>query len=311
MTSKIFSHVPLSFILLSSVMIGCKNVDTNEQEAAPSTAPTEQPEQSLLQQKVDEAKFLADMTPDPPVNACEYQVIEQEFDKRIFRNALGTVKLKRPTFKFTVESLRNMLNASNCPGRTSTLLLIHYGLDEDMELTYGLGTTCAQFQGDRPFEMPSDFYTVTSGAFTRWDPAQGGTWLQVFGNKYTEQITAHNVYINRQVGSSTNFPYDALMDTRYMVYPVDRVLSFLQDNEHSSTGKQITHVELVSYAALRDRQTYHHGVALLAWAGNEMMLDGSPHTNEFDMRAANLGSPCPQNCNKFVVRSTGLSIPGC
>lgn len=300
-------------VIASAALVACSGQPETSEEQAVHHLDQEQEAEALRVQEAEEKAYLELLTPDPPVNLCELTAIDDEFDKRIFRNATGTLKLKRPTYKFTAASLRHLLESSTCQAANSTVLVIRYGLDSNMELTYGLGLSCAAFGGDRTFPDPTDYYTVDNKVLVRWDPAAHGgkTWVQEFGDRYTEHSTAHNVYIERKLGDNTNYPYDPVVDTRYMTHTVDRVLSFLQDNEHSETGKQLTDVELVSYCELRTADIYHHGVALLGWAGNDRMLDGLQHANDFDMRAANLGSPCPENCNLLKVPVVGHSVPGC
>lgn len=255
------------------------------------------------------------LIPNPAINACQLKEIEEEFDERIFSDDQGTVPLPRPKFKVKASSLLTLLKNGNeaCGGDLSALL-IHYGLDNEGGLTYGLAMICAD--DDLKFTLPSVFYVPDGNLeLIPWVPPAGSTetWISTFGAKYTAHPTGHNVFLRKTPNGNDVDAFSYSTDVRFMVQSEERVRQLIQNNS-SSTGPKISEVELVSFAHQHENNgNFFHGVCMVGVNEYGRAIGNGPTTmaNPLLLRAVDLGSPCPQNCDVFNAAFAGVDVPGC
>lgn len=252
----------------------------------------------------------APLTPLPAVTLCQLTKVENAFDSRVFRDPRGKVKLERPSYIFSVSSLHDLIATRACTDSTA-LLLIRYGLDPLMRMTYGVTVTCAAPGGQQPFIEPDIHYMPDANLHLRaWSGPPGQTWKGTYGDVYTKVTGGANVFIKRGTGS-TIFPFDPTKDTRYTTLAMNRVLDFLDHNEHHAGARSATHVELVSFAHLKAAGHYHHGVVLVARDAQGRMIDNTSWPYTYAMRGLDLSTPCPDYCSTFTLLNTGMAVSGC
>jgi hypothetical protein len=264
---------------------------------------------AVLTRAVDGGRMLAPLGPVtqyPMVTACELDKIEQEFDNRVFSTA-GGAKLDRPSFKFTLQSLKDLLENQEHPSKSTALVMVHYGSDAQGAMTYGIGLTHAS-HANMAFATPTVFYVPQNQVLAAWTGA--GTWMSQIGSKYTAPSPGQNVFIKRNHASGIE-PFDPNEHAYFVMFETHKILQFMNDNLSSSSGHVADMVELVSYAHLRDAEDHYHGVAFVAWDDTLRMVDDVESRKGFDMRAMDLGTPCPQNCNPFVSLYKGERVPNC
>ncbi len=266
---------------------------------------------ATLKPSLPEASPLpAPLMPLPAVTLCQLNKVEPAFDSRVFRDAQGKKKLERPSYIFSIGSLRDLIATRPCTDSTA-LLLVRYGLDPLMRLTYGVTVTCAATGGSQPFQEPIVHHMPDGGLHLRaWTGAPGATWKGTYGDVYTKVTGGANVFIKRGTGS-TIYAFDPTRDTYYMTFAMNRVLAFLNDNEFNAGARSATHVELVSYAHLKVAGHYHHGVMLVARDQQGRMIDNASWPHTYAMRGLNMGTPCPDYCSTFTLLNTGPAVSGC
>ena len=249
-------------------------------------------------------------TPYPMVTKCELDTITGEFGRRIFTSMAGTTPLPTPVFKFSLKSLRLLLEVQKLSGVASPLMLVHYGLDGHDQMTYGIAFTNATGLNDK-FVIPDAFYIPNNS--NDLAPYIGIVpWMDVFASKYTAEAPNAKVFIKRT--NAAIEPYDPKVHTRFVTFRSSKVLDFIEDNTPPATGTSLVAdvIEIVSYAHLKSAAgEYHHGIAFVPWSGSTRMVDDVPTRQRFALRALDLGSPCPQNCEKFEEAYKGMDVPGC
>lgn len=246
--------------------------------------------------------------PAPAVTLCQLTAVEGAFDSRVFRNASGKKQLERPTFQFSISSLRSFIASRPCTDSTA-LLLVRYGLTSQFKMTYGLAITCAVPSGTQPFTEPTIHHVPNGGLhLAPWSGASGQTWKGTFGNVYAKVAGGANVYIKRSANIQA---FDPAKDTYYVTFSITRVQEFLDHNEDHAGARRATHVELVSYADPKATDHYHHGVMLVARDEQGRMIDDATWPHTYAMRGLNLSTPCPDHCCTFMLLTTGLGVSGC
>ena len=290
-----------SLILLLAACGGGEEPRTQQMDGVRHTAPPVK--QLEVQELLTGKEGLEVLTmPNPNVSLCELNVVEPAFNTRVFRDAAGTQLIERPMYRFTIASLRTQLPPACDDGLG--LLMVHYGLTPQHRMTYGLARICAETTEPHAFFDPTDFYTPDgSGNLTRWTGGLGQTWMSEFGDDYKATGAGANVFLKRTADTITAF--NPAQDTHYVLFQRSRVQELIDDNPTA------THIEIVSYAHLKNANTYHHGVVLLASDASGRMINDGPPTSPYSMRGLNLGSPCPANCNRFAVPTAGEPVPGC
>lgn len=284
---------------LAGVISSCdtKNNDNDQSTETTSTSQAIQESQGVINKS----------TPYPMVTDCELNKVTTLFDQHVSRSSTGLPPLTRPTFKFSLKSLRERIEAQIRSNVPSPLMLVHYGLDENGSLTYGIGFTNATGINDK-FEVPNTFFVLND---RRELEEYIGVipWREAFGKKYT---SGTDVFIKRSASGGFE-SYDSTMHNRFVVFRTAKVLDFIEDNTPAATGTSLVadSIEIASYAHLKNKDEYHHGIALVPWSGTIRMVDNIPTRDRFAMRALDLGSPCPQNCDLFQEKYMGQQVPGC
>jgi hypothetical protein len=275
-----------------------------EEPASPGDAPAA----SALALRAAAAAPPDTLSMHPDLSDCQVKALEPAFDSRFFADLAGTASIPRPAYTFTIASFQDLLlDARHCCD-SSKVLLLRYGLDALGRLTYGLTVTCAS-EKSRAFPEPVLHWMPDShGDLVPYSGAT--TWKAKFGDAYTATGAGAKVFVDAD-GQGIR-PFDPAKDTRYTVFGIDRVLAFLQQNTDSSNARIATHVEVVSYAHLRQADFYHHGVMLVARDAQGRMLDDDQVADaEFYMKACDLGNPCPYQCARYMPSSRGFNVPGC
>lgn len=234
----------------------------------------------------------------PAFRDCELKVIKDQFKDLVFTTQTGNTPLECPKYRFSANSLiAAMKEAADCTDATM-LMLVHYGLVNG-KLSYGVAFPCAAID-DRKFSLTGlDYYVPNaSGKLEKYT----GNWQSDFGGKYQD------VYLERGSGRTA---YDPNTDTRYVTHSLDRVLSFIRDNQDPNATNQADSVQIESFSHLRDSVHLHHGSALVAYDGNvRMMDDATTHSRYFYNKALDYGTPCPQMCDLFEMEHKGEEVLG-
>ncbi|HQV76661.1 MAG TPA: hypothetical protein PLE78_14305 [Flavobacteriales bacterium] len=242
----------------------------------------------------------------PAIDICQLEALEAAFDEHIFRDANGN-PLSRTDFNFRVESLESLLKSFKCGG--VKLMTVHYGLDEVNHLTYAIGFTCYGIGMGGAYTVPTKLY-ISDGAhgLRSLNTEESADWLDEYQGRYMA-----NVHLRH--GADLQVPvtlYDPDVDVRYTAHTFLRLDQFIGANT-DSYGRKMSHIEIVSFAdKLTTGGPYYHGHCLVGLDEAGRLVDDQPSGPlPFNMRGMDLGSPCPDNCGKFVEKYTGVSPAGC